>query len=97
MGDATPREKQALYSGFGNGLSRAFELAATPGIFAGLGYLLDRWLGLFPVFTLGLFVFAVVGMFFRMWFAYDAEMAEQERDAVWARKPRPRPHTGGTA
>lgn len=73
-------------NGFGDGLAVAFEFAITPAIFAGIGHLLDRWLGVVPVFTIALLVFGVVGMFLKMWFAYDARMKTQEAEAVWSRK-----------
>ncbi len=73
-----------LYNGFGEGLSRAFELALTPAIIAGLGYLLDRWLGLLPLFTIVFFLMAMVGLIARMWYGYDARMKEHERNGPWA-------------
>jgi F0F1-type ATP synthase assembly protein I len=65
--------------GLGDGLALAFELALTPTIFGVIGYLLDRWLGIVPVLTIVLGLFAMVGMFVRMWFGYDLQMREQER------------------
>jgi hypothetical protein len=63
-------------------MTRAFEIALTPLIFGGLGWLLDRVLGTSPIFMLGLGVFAVAGVFVKMWIAYDHEMqgAEQQVD-----------------
>lgn len=82
------RERRELNNGFGEALSRAFELAATPAIFAGLGWLLDRWLGTSPLFLIILFLFAVAGVGYMTWFKYEAEMKEHEADAVWNRKHR---------
>lgn len=73
-------------NGFGDGLSRAFEIALTPAIFGGLGFVVDRMTGTVPVFTIGLLLFALVGMFARTWFAYDAQMRQHEADGVWSRK-----------
>ncbi len=73
-----------LYNGFGEGLSRAFELALTPAIIGGLGYLLDLWLGLLPVFTIVFFLIAMVGLIARMWYGYDARMKEHEQAGPWA-------------
>ena len=42
------REKRELYNGFGNALSRAFELVVTPLIFGLGGHLLDGALGTGP-------------------------------------------------
>jgi len=85
------RHRRDLHRGFGGAFSAAFELALTPAVFAGLGYLLDGWLGLFPVFTLGLLGFALVGMFVRAWYAYDAQMRAHE-----AGVPGVRPDPGAT-
>ncbi len=72
-----------LYRGFGHGQSRAVELAVTPVILAGLGWLLDRWLGLVPVFTIALFLVGIVGLTARLWYGYDAQMRAYEADARW--------------
>ncbi len=70
--------RRELNKGFGDGLSRAFELALTPAVFAALGFLIDRLVGTTLVFTLGVFALAVVGMGIREWYAYDAAMREHE-------------------
>ena len=75
-----------LYNGAGEGLSRAFELALTPAIIGGLGYLLDRWLGLTPIFTIIFFLVAMGGLMARMYYGYDATMKEHEAAAPWAAK-----------
>jgi F0F1-type ATP synthase assembly protein I len=82
------RERRELNNGFGEALSRAFELAVTPGLFAGLGWLLDRWLGTTPLFLLVLLVFGIGGVGYMTWFRYDQEMREHEAEAVWNRKHR---------
>lgn len=71
-------ERKQLYSGFGDGLSRAFELAATPAIVAGLGWLLDSAVGTTPLFTLLFFAWGVIGMGVRTWYAYDQQMKVEE-------------------
>jgi len=73
-----------LYNGAGEGLSRAFELALTPAIIGGFGYLLDRWLGLVPVLTIIFFLVAMAGLMARMYYAYDAKMKEHESESHWA-------------
>jgi len=78
-------ERREMYTGFGDGLARAFELAVTPVVFGALGYGLDRWLGLAPVLTIVLFLFGVAGTSYMAWFRYEAEMRRVERDAPWAR------------
>ncbi len=86
-------DRGALYSGFGEALSRAFEMALTPAIFGGLGYLVDRALGTSPVVAVALFLFAVLGSFARMWYGYDARMKAIESSGPWSeRQPsEPRP------
>ena len=79
------RERRELNNGFGDAMSRAFELAATPAIFAGLGWLLDRWLGTQPLFLIVLFFFAVAGVSYMTWRRYEDEMQAHEADAVWNR------------
>jgi F0F1-type ATP synthase assembly protein I len=79
-------ERRDMYNGFGDGLARAFELALTPALFGGLGYLLDGWLGLAPLLTIVLFLFGVVGTSYMAWFRYDAEMRQLEADKPWARR-----------
>ena len=73
-----------LYNGAGEGMSRAFELALTPAILGGFGYLLDRWLGLTPVLTIVFFLVAMGGLMTRIWCGYDAQMKEHEQTGPWA-------------
>ncbi|MDG2027119.1 MAG: AtpZ/AtpI family protein [Acidimicrobiales bacterium] len=48
------REQRNLREGAGDAFSAAFELIVTPAIFGLLGWVIDRQLDLFPVFTLAL-------------------------------------------
>jgi F0F1-type ATP synthase assembly protein I len=75
-------ERQSLNKGFGDSMARAFELALTPTIMAGLGWLLDRWLGTSPIFLVGLAVFTFVYVIWKMAKGYDATMREQEAELV---------------
>ena len=79
------QDKRALYNGFGNGLSRAVELAVTPALFGGVGWLIDRWVGLYPLFTLLIGLLGVVGTFVSSWYRYDAAMKVEEAKSPWAR------------
>jgi putative F0F1-ATPase subunit (Ca2+/Mg2+ transporter) len=79
-------ERRDMYNGFGDGLARAFELALTPAVFGGLGYLLDGELGLAPLLTIVLFLFGVAGTSYMAWFRYDAEMRQLEAGKPWARR-----------
>jgi F0F1-type ATP synthase assembly protein I len=76
-------ERRELYNGFGNALALAMEFAVGPVLFGGLGWFLDRRIGIFPVLTIVLGILGVVGSFLRMWYRYDAEMREKESKAIW--------------
>ena len=76
-------ERRELYNGFGNALSLGIEFALGPVIFGGLGWLLDRALGLAPILTVILSLVGVVATFLRMWFRYDAEMKVKEAEGIW--------------
>jgi F0F1-type ATP synthase assembly protein I len=83
-----PTQTGELYNGAGEGMSRAMELALTPAIIGGFGYLLDRWLGLVPVLTIVFFLVAMVGLVARLWYSYDAQMTLHEQAGPWAQAPR---------
>ncbi len=83
--------------GVGDGLSRTFELLVTPALFAGLGLLIDRWLGLTPVVTVALGVFGVVGTFLSFWYRYDANMRRHEAELAARRAGGPAGRPGGVS
>ena len=73
------QEKRELNTGFGDALARAVELVVTPGIFALLGWLVDRQLGTMPVFSF-VFFFLVLGyVVWKMWMGYEADMKRHEK------------------
>lgn len=76
--------KRQSYQGLGDGMSRAIELAITPAIFGGLGYLLDQKFNTQPTFMIVLVVLTLIGMFVRNWAAYKIKMQELEAEAVAA-------------
>ena len=80
------RERREMMNGLGDGLSVAFEVALTPALFGAIGYGIDRWLGVVPLFTIGLLIFGAIGVFVKMWFTYDHRMKAQEAEGVWAQK-----------
>ncbi|MDQ1438473.1 MAG: hypothetical protein QOK43_2102 [Acidimicrobiaceae bacterium] len=80
------RERRELNNGFGEALSRAFEFAVTPVVFGFLGHLLDMRLGTSPIFMLALALFAVTGMFVKLWYAYDQAMQARDAAAPWGRR-----------
>ncbi|GEM_PF-336378 len=57
-----------------DGLVRAIELVATPMIFAGFGWLLDRWLGTTPVFLIVLAALALLGKVLAEYYRYTHQM-----------------------
>jgi F0F1-type ATP synthase assembly protein I len=67
-----------MNNGFGEALSRAFELALTPIIFAFFGWLLDKRFGTFPLITLPFFLFVVAYGFWKQYRTYDATMKHEE-------------------
>jgi F0F1-type ATP synthase assembly protein I len=65
------------------------ELAVTPTIFGFFGWLLDGWLGTRPVFMLGLGLFTVVYVGWRLMSGYDAAMREHDARLFTAQRRRP--------
>jgi F0F1-type ATP synthase assembly protein I len=68
------RAKRDLYNGYGSTLSRAFELALIPLIFALPGWGIDHWLGTSPLFALLLGGFGLAGVAARTYYEYSARM-----------------------
>lgn len=84
MSDLVARRQ--LNRGYNDGFARAVEIVATPVVFGFIGSLADRWLGTRPLLTIGLAVFAVVGIFVKLWLGYDRQMRDHESGAVWSRR-----------
>ena len=59
----------------GDALAAAFELVATPALFAFFGWKIDAWLGTSPVFILILTFFTASYSIYRLLAQYDREMA----------------------
>lgn len=76
--DRSYADRRDLNRGFSDAMARAVELALTPAIFGFLGWLVDGWLGTRPVFMLGLGLFTVCYVAWRMMRGYDEEMRERE-------------------
>jgi F0F1-type ATP synthase assembly protein I len=79
-------DQRDLYKGLDDGWTRAIELVVTPGVAAGIGYLIDRWLGIFPALTIVFLVLAVAGTFVKLLYVYDAKMRALDAAAPWGRK-----------
>jgi ABC-type protease/lipase transport system fused ATPase/permease subunit len=69
-------------------VGRGMEMALTVLLFLGIGYGLDAWLGIFPVLTIALVLFAAIGMFVRMKYTYDATMERLEAERLAQRQAR---------
>jgi hypothetical protein len=67
-----------------NRQSGSFELALIPALFAAIGYVVDRWLGIVPVLTLVFLVVGALGVGVKIWLGYDREMREHEQNGPWA-------------
>lgn len=80
-----PNFRQKLNRGYADSTARGLEIAGVPVVFGGIGWLIDRSLDTSPMFTIGLAIFAVVGMFVKLWLRYDADMAAEEARMPWNR------------
>ncbi len=74
------RAPQNAPQGNDDTLGRGMDVALTVLVFLGLGWLIDRWLGLFPLFTISLVLFSAIGSFIRMKYVYDAMMERHEAE-----------------
>ncbi len=79
------RARQQLNRGYNDGLARGTEIVATPLLFGGIGWVLDRWLGTDPFLAIGLGVFGVVGIFVKLKLGYDQQMDQAEAGKPWTR------------
>jgi len=61
-------------------VTRGMDMGFTIVVLAGIGYLLDRWLGTTPWLTIALVVVAGVGVFATLKYRYEAAMAEHARE-----------------
>jgi len=78
--------RRELNNGFGDAMARAVEIVLTPVIMGFFGWLLDRWLGTWPVFALIFFVFTIGYVIWKMFVRYDEEMRRHEA-RIPGRKP----------
>ncbi len=81
----TPNDTRDLYRAEDDAWTRAMELALTPVVAGGLGYVVDRVIGTVPLFTLVFLVLAVVATFVKMYYAYDAKMKAHDAESPWGR------------
>jgi F0F1-type ATP synthase assembly protein I len=61
-------------------VGKGMDMALVVAVFVGVGILLDRWLGTFPWFTIGMTVLAAIGFFAKYKYQYDAAMEQHEAE-----------------
>jgi F0F1-type ATP synthase assembly protein I len=81
-------ERRHLNQGFGAALNNAFEIALVPVFFAGLGWLLDRFLGTGWLFAAGFAVLGLAGTFVKLYYRYNDQMLRLEEAGPWNRSPK---------
>jgi F0F1-type ATP synthase assembly protein I len=81
-------ERRSLNNTFGEALAYAFEFAATTVLFAGLGWLLDAWLGTEPWLLVVLSAFGFVGVCLRTVYRYMEKVERDEEGKPWTRRRR---------
>lgn len=75
--DTQLQSQRELQSGAGDAFAVAFEMVATPVVFAAGGWFIDTRLGVFPICTLVL----VIGVFiYQMWRAYHNYTRQAAKD-----------------
>lgn len=70
---AAPRNSQHAVHG-------GMEITLTIVLFVLIGLAVDSWLGTTPWFVIGLFLFAAVASGLRLYYAYNYEMSQLERE-----------------
>jgi len=81
----TPDDTRNFFQQEDDAWSRAIELALTPVVAAGIGYVIDRVVGTVPIFTILFLVLAVIGTFVKMYYAYDTKMKAHDAESPWGR------------
>ncbi|MFZ9016411.1 MAG: hypothetical protein ACO23O_05405, partial [Ilumatobacteraceae bacterium] len=81
-----PERSLATSSAGSDSLGRGMDIALTLLVFLGLGWLVDSWLGVFPLVTVILVVFAAVGTFVRLRYTYEATMQRLETERAEHRR-----------
>ncbi|MDG2114066.1 MAG: AtpZ/AtpI family protein [Actinomycetota bacterium] len=71
--------------GSDDGLVRAIEIVVTPALFGGLGYGVDRLLGIVPIFTVVLATVALLGKFAAEYYRYSHLMSAHEDEVLGGR------------
>lgn len=82
---STPASTAPGHQGGADSLGRGMDIALTLLVFLVLGWIVDAWLGVFPLFTISLVVFASIGTFIRLKYVYDATMERLEAERAATR------------
>jgi F0F1-type ATP synthase assembly protein I len=79
MKQRDPKVHRQTDDSLGTGIEAGLALV----VFAGLGFLLDRWLGVTPLLTILLFLIGAIGLFYKFRADYDLQIERlaQERRA----------------
>lgn len=77
--------KRAMNQGFGDTLTRSFELIFTPALFVLVGWWVDGLLGTGPWLAVTAGAFGVAGVFAKMWLVYENAMRVEHQRMVAAR------------
>jgi ATP synthase protein I len=77
-----PEPKQIVLSAFARGTRHAMEIAATTIVGAGVGWVLDRWLGTKPGLFLLFLLLGIAAGFWNLVKAVNAEAATIRKDAA---------------
>ena len=86
MTASTSDDARSVRESFGDALSAGFELVMTPAIFAFFGWLIDRQVGTWPVFTLVLGSIVLVYEVWKLvhWYTDELDRQLAERRAAFA-------------
>lgn len=75
----------ATNRGYGDAMGRGLELALTLVVMGGIGWLVDRVVGTYPLFLVIFSVLGFAGISAKLWLGYDLEMRKHDQDAIWAK------------
>lgn len=75
----------ATSRGYSEAMGRGIELALTLVVVGGIGWLVDRAVGTYPLFTVIFSLAGFAGISAKLWLGYDLEMRKHDQDAVWNR------------
>lgn len=75
----------ATSRGYSEAMGRGIELALTLVVVGGIGWLVDRAAGTYPLFTVIFSLAGFAGISAKLWLGYDLEMRKHDQDAIWNR------------